>query len=284
MHRSLSRLSLFLVLIAAALPLAAADDARQQRFGTDVGVLARHALTATADSELTLGDVSVVDLEDGTQRLRFARQLNAAEDHFFFQVDIGNATYTAWRGDSTKVPENIRRHSAERFGNRTRLSVGASSVYDPPPNCGLPSGPQFEPCDNPCSGNSNAVLTSYDGAWNWLADTEGNLNYSRGGVHGCRWFSWMTGHCLPNTNWYTQSCNIVTGSPFIDGGSGTIEGRYYNTSAGNPNLTTNIRHWLRIDYAAPATWVYYEYSFTGEIYTTFHIEFFAWQNGYCFPY
>jgi len=287
MKRTLSRFSLFL-LFAAALPIFANETRQREGFG-DVKVIERIELKPTADTELTLADASIVELEDGTRRVRIAVPLTHPEERFFYKVDVEAQTYTAWYPDSPAIPEQVRNRNADRGKARSRLSVGADTIYDPPPNCGLPQGPTFEPCESPCSGDSNAVLTYYDAAWNWLADTEGNLHYSRGGLHGCRWFSWMTGHCVANSNaggkvWSTTLCNILTAPPFLNGGSGSIEGRYTNTNGGNVNLATNARHWLQINYSAPATIVLYEYSITGEVYTTFIIEFYAWANGYCSPY
>lgn len=292
MKRTHARFSLFLWLLAAALPLMAGEKAIRsgEGFATIGKIVKRIELAPTADSELQLNEAALVDLEDGSRRLRFAYQLEGREERFFAKVDLAAGTYTAYRADSSAIPAAVRERSAEKAQkNRARLDLATDTIYDPPPNCGLPSGPQFDPCESPCSGNSNAVLTWYDNSWNWLADTEGNLNYKRFGARGCRWFNTMLGACNANSNaagkvWYTQSCTIQNAPPFINGASGSIEGKYYNTNGGNQNLTTNARHKLQIDYAAPATWVYYEYNMTGEIYTTFHIEFFSWVNGYCFPY
>jgi hypothetical protein len=284
------RISLFLLFLASlAVPLMADD---QLRLAAQPKVRNRIALTPTADSAVVLDDAAIVELEDGERRLRVGYEMKGRESRFFAKVDLAARTYTTYLPDSNAIPAEVRRASDEKAKkNRARLDLTTDDiVYDPPPNCGLPGNyPVLDPCESPCSGNSNAVLTFFDAQWNWLTDTEGNLQYRRFGARGCRWNSFMNGHCWANSNaggkiWYPSSCNIVTGSPFLDGGSGTIEGRYYNTNGGNQSLTTNARQWLRIDYAAPATWVNYEYSITGEAYTTFTIEFFAWVNGFCSPY
>lgn len=281
MKRTCFRLSLILLLIASMTPLAA-DEPK---------VLKRIDLTPTADSELDVPPAAIVDLDDGTRRLRISYKLEEREARFFYKIDLEAGTYTALRADSARIPAKVRETSAARAKSRNRLDVGSDDIYyDPPPNCGLPGNyPELDPCESPCSGNTNAVLTFFDAAWNWLTDTEGNLSYRRFGAFGCRWSSSMNGHCFANSNaggkvWYTSSCNIINGFPFLDGGSGTIEGRYYNTNGGNQSLTTNGRQFLRIDYVAPTGWVNYEYSITGEAYTVFTVEFFAWQNGFCSPY
>lgn len=287
------RISLFLLLLMSlVVPLSAADEEKVRVGLGEPRVLNRTALSPTADSAVVLDDIAVVELEDGTRRLRIAYAMEEREARFFAKVDLAARTYTTYRSDSSAIPAEVRRRSDEKAKrNRNRLDLTTDDiVYDPPPNCGQPGNyPKYDPCESPCSGNSNAVLTFFDGAWNWLTDTEGNLNYRRFGAFGCRWNSFMNGNCAANSNaggkvWYTSSCNIVSGYPFLDGGSGTIEGRYYNTNGGNQSLTTNGRQWLRIDYSAPATWVQYEYSITGEAYTTFGVEFFSWVNGYCSPY
>lgn len=285
------------LLTLAALPLAAQQRQKSSESQPLDAVKSRIELKATADSEVTFADAAIVELEDGTTRIRVRTDLaDSASLGFFYTVDTKARTYTAYRSDSVRaqerVPQSILARHAKRLvdiaTNRNAPDISTESVYDPPPNCGTPTLP--EPCDNVCSGNTNAVLTTYDAAGNWLADTEGNLNYRRGGANGCRWFQFMNGRCTANSNaggkvWATDSCAIQNYTIYADGiGRGAITGNFSNYNGGNANLVTRIRHYLFIDYFAPNSAIYHEHNITGEFYTSFWYEHYAWQNGYCNPY
>lgn len=249
-----------------SLPLVAQDEpiggrvlAKSQARGSASALKERarvvdtHRLRAAAGSATEFESFVVEVLDDGTRVVRGTHRLDDRGDssRYRWTADVEAGTYTVERIPLTA--EQLREMRPERD------RVQANDIEDPPNYCEDPSP---EMCNERCSGNWTATVTTYDPVYIQLTRTTISGNWGVFGATVCRWRESYFGSCWANaataagTTWYTDSC-VRSGS--------TGQGRYHNDDFGLNSQRTYSTSTVGIRRVSGlGTFVDWSASFSGE--------------------
>jgi hypothetical protein len=214
-------------------------------------------LEATRESWIRFPAFELDFLADGTRAIRgvLITQEPSVQQHIGFEIDPIAGTYRTYR------------------------------LPDLPPRERPPSRPIRCTCEDPCTGNWSAVLTTLDPLFIALTRTAGDIEWTSV-TSGCKIQSQGLGACwaanpspLVGTHWYVSGCLWNSPSSQVNL---SVAGQFYNWDFLDDNKSTWVTQFLNVrlshSLGVIATFDHHD---SGEAHQLIYGS--AWQSGYWSP-